>query len=184
MMACSCGAGRHDAAAPGTPQGGGSHGDGARQDPPPADPNGLGPLARRIVQRVAALGDRFPSLRGADPALRQIDSLDTTVEPWQPRFMARWDHEHEVTMEPDPTFVPSPYTARSPFRSRLDPVSGLQLTLWLYEGAWMQLVEVRPFEIGRLRIVSFIRATNPELRTGIDGAIQEILESERAATTR
>lgn len=155
-----------------------------RDEPAPRDPHGLAPLARRIVARVAALGERFPPMRGASPELRQIHSIDTSVLPWVERFEARWDHQHGVSSEPDPTYEPVPYSARSPYRSRLDPASGLRLTLWLYEGAWLQLVSVTPFEIGRLRVVTIVEAPNPELEAGVRGAVREILESERALLAR
>ncbi|MCL4754660.1 MAG: hypothetical protein KJ015_31180 [Myxococcales bacterium] len=146
----------------------------------PKDPHHLAPLARRIVARVAALGERFPSMRGASPELWQIYSIDTSRLPWQERFEARWDHEHGASWEPDPTYVPDPHSARSPYRSRLDPEHGLRLTLWLYEGAWLGLSPVTPVEIGRLRVVVFLDAPNPALRAALDAAIAEILESERA----
>jgi hypothetical protein len=132
------------------------------------------------VERVAALGDRFPPMRGASAELRQIYSLDTSSLPWWECFEARWDHEHGVSREPDPTYVPSPYTARSPTRRVLDPQNGMQLTLWLYEGAWLQRVPVTPFEIGRLRVVVQLDTPNPSLRRDLEAAIQMILESERA----
>lgn len=148
----------------------------------PKDPHGLAPLARRIVKRVAALGVRFPPVRGASPELRQTHSIDTSRLPWQDRFLARWDHEHGVSWEPDPDYVPDPHSARSPYRSRLDPKDGMRLTIWLYEGAWLGLDPVDPFEIGRLRVVVVLDAPNVELRTRLDAAIREVLESERAGS--
>jgi len=148
----------------------------------PKDPHGLAPLARRIVKRVAGLSERFPPMRGARPELRQIHSIDTSRLPWQDRFEARWDHEHGVSWEPDPTYVPDPHSARSPYRSRFDAKGGLRLTLWLYEGAWLQLSQVDPFEIGRLRVVVMLDSPDTELRTSLGAAIREILESERSAS--
>lgn len=86
-----------------------------------------------------------------------------------------------MSWEPDPTYVPDPHSARSPNRSRLDPKRGLRLTLWLYEGAWLALSHVEPFEIGRLRVVVILDAPDAELRASLGAAIREILEPERSA---
>ncbi len=123
-------------------------------------------------------------MQGATSELRQIYSIDTSALPWVERFEARWDHQHDVFYEPDPTYVPTPYSARSPNRRRLDPNSGLSVTLWLYEGAWLGLDHHTPFEIGKLRVYTIVEAGNEQLRTDIKRAIQEILESERATPSR
>lgn len=146
----------------------------------PQDPHHLGPLARRIVARIAALGARTPSLAGASADLRPIFSLDTATIPWEPRFYARWNHQHGVSWEPDPTYVPSPHTARSPNRMRLDPHEGLILDVYLYEGSWSLLVTVNPVALGRLRVVTMISTPNPALREELERAIGEILDDERA----
>ena len=147
---------------------------------PPEDPHHLGPLARRIVTRVAALGARIPSLAGASAELRPVSSLDTATIPWEPRFYARWNHQHAVSWEPDPTYVPSPHTARSPYRDRLDPSAGLILDVYLYEGSWSLLFAVNPVALGRLRVVTIISTPNPALRAELERAIGEILDGERA----
>jgi len=146
----------------------------------PQDPHHLGPLARRIVAHIAALGTRIPSLTGASAELQPIYSLDTATIPWEPRFYARWNHQHGVAWEPDPTYVPSPYTARSPNRMRLDPSDGVVLDVYLYEGSWSLLVTVNPVALGRLRVVTMIDTRNPALRAELERAIGEILEGERA----
>jgi hypothetical protein len=118
-------------------------------------------------------------MEGADPEIHPIHSLDTNARPWRPRFYATWMHAHGVTQELDPTFdATDHYTARSPYRDRVDPESGLRVAIHFYDGS-----ESAPFEIGWLRITSWVDSPNATLKRELSAAIQEILESERADAT-
>lgn len=130
------------------------------------------PIARRIVARVVALADRFPSLADARPARLHLHE--------EPKLFLRWGHEHGVRYVPNPEYNPNDsHSAVGPTISVHDPPLGLSLDLYFFEGPWTDLTPRTPIPVGQMNIVLIVYAPDRALEQALAEAITAILKDER-----
>jgi hypothetical protein len=155
---------------------------------PPAEPSWTPanapfvPIARRIVQRIAALGATVPQLAGFGGAGLYIHE-DWGMNGYQ--LFGRVMHESPTHPVPNPAYDParpeSPIPQYLPVR---DPVTGYGVDMYFYTGPWMSLNPAQPVSIGRLNIVVQVSAADRALGDRLQRAIDQVIASERAAFER
>ena len=131
-------------------------------------------LAYRVFDKIVALKGRYPHLASIKSESRREEA--------QHKFWIAYHYTHNESWVPNPDYWPT--LKCSKMLKSFSPADGLEFNLYFYEGEWPGQALVMPFNIGDIKIVSFVDGSETRRLAALHKDIQHILEDERARQSR
>jgi hypothetical protein len=126
-------------------------------------------VANRIWSRIEDLDYRFEQLA----AIRSA-SLRTA----SPHHLwVSYHYSQGISWVPNPAYRPARKIAKT--LKVFSPKDGIDMTLYLYEGAWPGQAVVSPIRIGEMKVVAFIDGAETPQVASLRQAVMEIIRSEQ-----
>jgi hypothetical protein len=127
-------------------------------------------IAHHVLDRIVALKKQYPHLASLQQDVRKDESAD--------KLWVAFHYAHSMSWAPNPDHHPSTKgDAQVKVFSKTD---GVELNLYFFEGSWPGQAVVPLFQIGEMKVVTFVEgAETPEL-SALRRDVRRILQEEQS----